>query len=149
MKIVKKRHDDDSVNFAKLHVMVVEDTEFDRQIIVATLKKLGVRHIQIAENGSIAASKIENVLALRKSFDIVFSDWKMPAQDGRSLLKWIRSKSKLKNVKVIITTGASQKEDVEDFLADGADSFIVKPVTIDVLTQKIVMLFEQKKKNAV
>lgn len=129
-------------------VLVVEDSAFDRALVLAALEKLEVRNVQIAENGSIAMRKIEVSVEIGKPFQIILLDWKMPAQDGESILRWIRSEYKMRSMSVIMTTGSSAKSDVKLIIADGADSFVVKPVTLEVLQEKFTQLFNKKFKNA-
>src|SRR5258708_2130079 len=80
----------------KMTVLVVDDGEYDREFAVTTLKSIGFVSIQTAENGRIATLKIANALAINRTFNLVFADWKMPGQDGYSLMKWIKNNPKLK-----------------------------------------------------
>ena len=76
-------------------------------------------------------------MAVKKPFDLVLLDSKMPTQSGLSLLKWLRKEPKMKHQPVIITTGTSDAINVQDFIELGVDGFIVKPITLDVLETKI------------
>lgn len=144
-----RNNDKNSKLISDLRVLVVEDMSFDRELAVAVLKKMGIGHIRTAENGSIAISKIENSMALMAPFDLVITDWKMPVEDGHGLLKWIKTRQKYKahGMKVIITTSLLDENDVKEFIQQGADSFIVKPLSLDVLTKKIheVFVLDQQK----
>lgn len=120
----------------ELKVLVVDDSEFDRLLLQSILIKNGVHHIQLAEDGGIALNKLENALAIRQPFDVVFLDWKMP-QNGMSLVKKIRHDFKLRSVSVVITTGTVDKKSVQEFITLGINDFIVKPVTTEVIDSKI------------
>jgi CheY-like chemotaxis protein len=133
---------------SKLNVLVADDSEFDRELIVAHLRAIGIRKIQMAENGSIAAGKIENAVAIRMPFHIIFTDWKMPAQDGYSLLRWIRRDPHMQKLAIIMTTGASNEDDVEEFFEHGANDVIVKPVNAETLKKKILNLYGISKLEA-
>ncbi len=131
-----------------LSVLVVDDSQFDRDLLIAILRKVGIQGIQVAENGSIASNKIENAIAIRKRFDIIFLDSKMPSQDGPSLLRRIRADQKLNGQIVIITTGSSNKKEVKEYLDIGIQDFIIKPVSLEVLKDKISAIANSVQKNA-
>jgi len=133
---------------ADMQVLVVDDSAFDRELIVKTLNKIGIFGIQIAENGSIARNKIETALALQKVFDLIFLDSQMPSQDGAGLLKWIRGEFKLRYQPVIMTTGTSNMQDVHEFIKFGVREFVIKPVTLEILQSKIFEALNIGKKNA-
>jgi CheY-like chemotaxis protein len=122
---------------ASINVLVVDDMEFERELTSALLKKIGIRNIQTAENGSTACNKISNAVAVGKPFDIVFSDCNMPGQDGHGLVNWIRSQRNLRDLAIIMITGSWDKEEVLDFIESGANSFVVKPVKEEVLRAKL------------
>ncbi len=122
-------------------VLIVDDHKFDRIIARAALSKLGIKHITEAENGSIAESKLLTSAEMGKSFDLAIIDWNMPMNNGLTLLKHIRSNSKLKFCKVIIMTASSEKKIVEEAINNGVDEFIVKPIALETLRQKIEKLF--------
>lgn len=140
-----------AANISQLKVLVVEDMAFDRELAVAILKKIGVHQVQTAENGSIAIGKIENAIAVRDPFDIVISDWKMPVQDGHGLSKWIKSIQEFKpqGLAVIITTSKLEESDVKEFIFEGVDAFVVKPLSKETLEKKILEVFGSKIKKAI
>lgn len=131
-----------------LSVLVVDDSQFDRDLLIAILRKIGIHGIQVAENGSIAGNKIENAIAIRKKFDIIFLDSRMPSQDGPSLLRQIRSEPKLNGQIVVITTGSSNKKEVQEYLNMGIQDFIIKPVSLEVLKDKMNFIASSVIKNA-
>lgn len=133
---------------AELNVLVVDDSRFDRDLVIATLKKIGIDQIQVAENGKIAASKVSNLQAMKQGFDIIFLDSKMPAQDGLGFLKWMRGDFKLRNQIVIVTTGTSDFSDASGFIDLGVKAFVVKPVTLKVLEGKIFEILGLGQKHA-
>jgi CheY-like chemotaxis protein len=136
------------LRFKELHILVVDDSSFDRELAVATLRKLGIHNVQIAENGSVGIGKIRNAKAVHKPFDVILLDSKMPTLDGLSLVKWLRSESKLRNQAIIVTTGTVEAAEVKQFIEVGANLFIVKPVSLPMLKTKILEAIGLEKKNA-
>lgn len=66
-------------------VLVVEDDEILREILVDIFKSEGAIVVEAA-NGKIAFECIKS-----QNFDVLFSDVRMPVEDGVSLIKNIRS----------------------------------------------------------
>ncbi len=136
----------------RLSVLVVEDSDFDRELAITTLQKIGIQKIQVAENGSLAIGKITNALAIKKPFDVIFLDAKMPSEDGLKVLNWIRKEPKLKNQIVVMVTATTNSSDVAAFIDLGISGYVVKPLTLEVLQSKVndilSLLEEQKKRHA-
>ena len=61
--------------------------------------------------------------------DLVLSDLKMPRVNGFELLEWIRKKSDLRWMPVVVLTISEKIKDVEKVYRLGANSFLIKPVT--------------------
>lgn len=71
--------------------------------------------------------------------DVVLLDILMPNIDGLKLLRWIRSSENLKNcgVPVIIISGVANKKNFMKSINAGADYFVTKPVSSDVLYNRV------------
>lgn len=61
----------------------------------------------------------------------------MPELDGLETLKQIRSDDKLKGLPVIMVTAEAKKENVLLAVQTGANNYVVKPFTPEVLKEKI------------
>ncbi|MBC77755.1 MAG: hypothetical protein CME64_17250 [Halobacteriovoraceae bacterium] len=108
-----------------LRVLIVDDSEGNRDLIKAYLKKYPFE-LSIAENG-------EEALALMKDkvFDIVFMDMQMPVMDGYTATKQYReweSENQVKKVPVIALTAYALEEEARKSMAAGCDEHITKPV---------------------
>lgn len=121
-----------------MRVLIVDDSQFDRELLEATLRKLSFEHIQIAENGAVATHKIQNSIDMRSPFNLVFMDAQMPGRDGQGLLKWIRSTRECRNQIVIVTSGTSDMDGATRLIELGINGFVVKPVRLEVLREKIL-----------
>jgi two-component system chemotaxis response regulator CheY len=117
--------------------LIVDDNPSDRLVVRAVLLKLGYKEVQEAEDGSIAEGKIENAVAIGAPFAIAIIDWQMPKINGFKLLKSIRRATKTKNTRVIAMTATANHNTVKEAIEGGADDFIVKPVTLELLKIKI------------
>jgi DNA-binding response OmpR family regulator len=59
--------------------------------------------------------------------NLVITDLSMPDGDGKSLLTWIRSSPRHRNLKVVIMSAHAQREDIKMGLEAGADQYLTKP----------------------
>ena len=84
------------MDFKNLTILIVEDEEFQRNILVRLLKNIGVQHLYEATDGHRALELIEKHI---DSIDILISDIKMPKMDGMELLRHLSEiKTKISTV---------------------------------------------------
>lgn len=72
-------------------------------------------------------------------FDMVLLDWGVPDMDGMEVLSWIRRQLGW-TLPVIFTTGRDEEESVVEALNNGADDYLVKPLSRVVLHARIQAL---------
>ncbi len=113
----------------RLRVLVTEDTEINRELVIELLKKRG-------HSVSSAADGLEALAALeRTQFDAVLMDEEMPRLNGLEATRAIRKleASTGMHVRIIGLTGNATYEDERRCLEAGMDAFIAKPVRMDKL----------------
>ena len=125
---------------AKTRVLIVDDSPVDRKVVKAKLAKLGLKDVQEAENGTIAENKLRTGAEIGQPFDLVIADWHMPGGSGLNLLRHLRADAKTKKTRVIMMTATAERETVQEAIASGVDAFIVKPVEIEILIEKLASL---------
>jgi two-component system chemotaxis response regulator CheY len=72
--------------------------------------------------------------------DIVMLDWNMPVMDGITCLRELRAADLDKQPVVVMCTTESQISKIEQALSLGADEYIIKPFSRDVLLDKLAQL---------
>ena len=127
------------MNLSELSVLVVDDFSTMRRIVNNLLKQAGFGNVSEAEDGVTALQKLES-----GRYDFVVSDWNMPNMSGLELLKAVRSSPQLKHLPFLLVTAAARKENIIDAAQAGADGYIVKPFTGDVLSEKIAAILKRK-----
>lgn len=101
-------------------ILLIEDDPFLIDIYKTKLKQEGFQ-VEIAKDGETALNLLEE-----KSPDLLLLDIVIPHVDGWEILKWIRSKEKLKNLKIIILSNLGQKEEVKKGIELGATKYLIK-----------------------
>ena len=71
---------------------------------------------------------------------LLLLDLKMPYQDGFDVLRWIRAQPQLRKLVVIMFSGSSLEQDVEQAFNLGVNSFVMKPVSFSELLQVILAI---------
>ena len=119
--------------------LVVDDFSTMRRIIGGLLRQCGVVHILEAEDGVQALRAIEG-----HSIDFVVSDWNMPNMTGLELLKTLRAHPKYSHMPLLLVTAEGKKENIVEAAQAGADGYIVKPFTQDVLQEKVTRILSRR-----
>ena len=115
-----------------MKILVAEDEEITREILVETLKKWEYE-VTAVGNGKEAL----DVLLQPSPPPIVLLDWKMPVMDGLVTLRNIRSHDELKNVYVILLTSVGDQVSVQRAIGAKANDYILKPYNIDNLRERL------------
>lgn len=113
-------------------VLIVDDSQTMRQLLLYALSSLGnVRSVQ-AENGEQALA----ALGAHK-IDLVLTDLNMPVMDGLTLLQRIRSQPALKSLPVVMITTESASDEITRAQTLGATDYVKKPIRKDAITAVI------------
>lgn len=117
-------------------ILVVEDNEDNRRILVYRLRKIGDFDIREATNGQEALDEVR-----RDPPDLIFMDLKMPVMDGWEATRRIRGLGDAAGVRIIALTAQAMAGDEERALAIGCDDYLAKPVVDPgVVRQKLERL---------
>ena len=68
---------------------------------------------------------------------VMLLDLNMPMKNGFDVLEWVRTRPGLKRMSIIILTASMRAKDMEQAFDLGANSFLVKPGSIEGLTAMI------------
>jgi two-component system chemotaxis response regulator CheY len=116
--------------------LVVDDSRAVRMILAKTLKELGFE-VREAANGREALEVIE---VEKAAVTLVLADWNMPEIDGLELLKRLRQKPELASLVVVMVTTETELGQMTAALEAGANEYIMKPFTKDILVEKLQLV---------
>ena len=116
--------------------LVVDDSRAVRMILAKTLKELGFE-IREAANGREALEVME---VEGTAVSLVLADWNMPEVNGLDLLKQLRQIPELSRLVVIMVTTETELDQMAAALEAGANEYIMKPFTKDILVEKLELV---------
>ena len=125
-------------------VLVAEDVEINREIIIAVLEPTGL-DVECAENGMQA---VEMFREKPDGYDIIFMDLQMPQMDGLSAARQIREscEARAKSIPIIAMTANVFQEDIDTCLAAGMNDHLGKPLDIEQVLEKVRQYLPKKDK---
>jgi len=115
--------------FIGRNILIAEDIEINREILIAILENTGAR-IDCAENGEEALNMISE---FPEKYDFVFMDMQMPKMDGLEATRRIREvpTANEKRLPIVAMTANVFTDDIEACLAAGMDGHLGKPLDLD------------------
>jgi nitrogen-specific signal transduction histidine kinase/CheY-like chemotaxis protein len=119
-------------------VLVVDDEGIIRDLARNALENAGF-HILEARDGLEA---VERFKEKQDSIDLVLLDMTMPRMGGAEAFRQIRSRSP--KVKVLLTSGYTQKESLESLVDLPPDGFLQKPFRVRELISRVRDLLREK-----
>ncbi|MEM9082090.1 MAG: response regulator [Planctomycetota bacterium] len=125
---------DDAVDLSTATILVVDDHDQNRELLVAHLEEIGAT-IREAADGEEAQGMI-SATDEHPEADIVLLDVMMPRVSGFQLCKLIKSQPDTREIPVVMVTALSEVGDVERAVECGADDFLTKPINkVELLTR--------------
>lgn len=121
---------DDS--FPNATILIVDDSVIIRRHLAGILKKLGLRNIHYAEDGSSALREVKV-----RAYDLIMLDWNMPHVSGIDTLRALISDEATQKTPVIMVTGEALRENIIAAVQVGANDYIVKPYTEEMVLSKV------------
>ena len=121
-------------------ILVVEDEDFNRTLILRHLKKEGYGNVEVAEDGKQAVEKMRS-----NDFDLVLLDIEMPELDGYGVLEQLKSDMRLRDIPVIMISSIDDMESIVKCIELGADDYLPKPFDPVLLRARLGACLDKKR----
>lgn len=124
-------------------ILLVEDDANDVLLLERAFEKAGLQKaLRVVRDGDQAIKYLNGQSPYddRKKHPLPFLlllDLKMPGTDGFEVLQWIRRDPLFRRLLIVVLTSSNQQSDVDKAYELGANSYLVKPVGLDEMSNLI------------
>jgi len=120
-------------------VLVVDDIEANRDLLVRRLARLGITDVAQANDGRAALDLIRS-----RAFDLVLLDIMMPIMTGFDVLEALAAEGRIEQLPVIVISAMGEMEAIVRAISLGAEDFLLKPFDPILLRARILPTLEKK-----
>lgn len=115
-----------------MRALIIDDSKAMRSILGRMLRGLGFEVVE-------AANGCEGMEQLQKTgkVDLALVDWNMPEMNGLDFIRTVRSEQSYNGVLLMMVTTETEMENVARALAAGANEYVMKPFTPEVILEKL------------
>jgi two-component system chemotaxis response regulator CheY len=118
-----------------MKAIIVDDSRATRMIIRRAVAAEG---FEILEAGD--GRQALDVLEQSGPVDLALIDWNMPVMTGYELIRELRSRREMDGMAIMMVTTETEASQVRAALDAGANEYVMKPFTEDVLREKLLLL---------
>lgn len=124
------------------HVLVVEDDAATARLIRARLEMEGLK-VSEARHGQQALEILQ-----REDIHFITTDLMMPTMNGFRLVQEVRDLPPPKGrVPILLISSNQNEQDIVRCLAAGADDYMTKPISTQVLVERLWRIFERSQRG--
>ena len=118
-----------------MQALIIDDSRAVRMLIGAALRDQGFEVFE-AGNGQEGLEKLQHNPEVR----LVLVDWNMPIMDGLQFIQEVRKRKSWDDVQIVMVTTETESEQVQRAITAGANEYVMKPFTPEVLVAKLSLL---------
>jgi len=125
--------------FDRLKILVVDDNQHMRKLVVTILQAFGAIQIFEAADAQGGWTMLRDI-----NPDVVFLDWMMEGMTGLDLVKMVRTSVATANpfTPIIMLTGYTQVDHVRAARDAGVNEFLAKPVSVRAILTRLTAVIE-------
>lgn len=130
------------LNLSKASVLLIDSSQHSLDMLVQIMKGFGVAEVHRCQGVKEAERMVRS-----KTFDMIVIDPNLADGDGYEFLRELRHTPGSPNayVPVILVSGHAKASDVAKARDTGANFFVAKPITPNVLLQRILFVSRDKR----
>jgi two-component system chemotaxis response regulator CheY len=118
-----------------MQALVIDDSGAVRLLVSSILREQGF-DVCDAAHGQEGLQKLQENAEIR----LVLVDWNMPVMDGLEFIQIVRSQREWNDVQIVMVTTETECQQVERAMSAGANEYVMKPFTPEVLVAKLSLL---------
>jgi two-component system chemotaxis response regulator CheY len=118
-----------------MRALVIDDSKATREILGDILAEIGFEVVK-ARNGHEGLT----ALASLGKADLVLVDWLMPEMNGVDFIQAVRANAAYDAIPLMMVTTETEMPQVARALAAGANEYVMKPVTREMILEKLQLL---------
>lgn len=118
-----------------MKALIVDDSRAVRSILSNMLRELGFE-VAEARHGREALVHLN----ANADTDIALVDWNMPEMNGLDLVVAVRNDDRLGSIRLMMVTSETEVGQVMRAMAAGANEYVMKPFTKEILEDKLRLL---------
>ena len=115
-----------------MRALIIDDSRAMRSILGRMLRGLDFEVVEAA-NGREALERLQGL----GKVDIARVDWNMPEMNGYEFVRAVRAEHNYDGVLLMMVTTETEMENVVRALAAGANEYVMKPFTPEVILEKL------------
>lgn len=120
-------------------ILIVEDEPDTAEMLIEMVQLSGYQTTH-TYNGNSALNLTSQIKPNAMIVDVI-----LPDVSGLEVIQHIRQDTDLREIPIIIISGNSQPEDIQQGIAAGATRYLTKPISYNELKESLDDLFQQKK----
>lgn len=120
-----------------MRALVVDDSRAVRMMLKRMLAEAGFDELYEAGDGKEALERLDEIGATP---DVILVDWNMPEMNGLDLVRAVRSDAERRDVPIVMVTTETEINQVVRALAAGANEYVMKPFTKEIISDKLDLL---------
>jgi len=118
-----------------VRALIIDDSKAMRSILGRMLRGLGFEVVE-AVNGRDAIKRLHET----EKVELALVDWNMPEMSGFEFIRAVRAEHSYDGVLLVMVTTETEMEQVSKALEAGANEYVMKPFTQEVILEKLQML---------
>jgi len=118
-----------------MKALVIDDSRAMRSILAHILRQLGFE-VTEAGNGREGLEQLKRL----PTVDVALVDWNMPEMNGIDFVRSVRADVGHSDLRLLMVTTETETSQVMMALEAGANEYVMKPFTKDIIQQKLELL---------
>lgn len=122
-----------------MNALIVDDSRAIRRILSGMLTDIGFA-VAEASHGKEALAHLQAHASSASRPDLVLVDWNMPEMNGLELVQAVRRDERFASIPLMMVTTETEMAQVLRALEAGAQEYVMKPFTKEVIEEKLRVL---------